>query len=333
MRLLGDMEFLVIFRSPFDWADIRRRMSELSRQATEALGAGGHVACIEYAPAGISYLRRSIRPSIFAYDLLRHGKVVWGRPDILGEAPRFGADAIPREDAIELIMNRMMELLIDETSVDHEARAYQLAKTMLDMAGSVLASVGQYISPYAERQKPFEQLLAAHPDLGSAAFDPEGFQRELELATHTKLAPTPELLFREEMAHRVAEVQRWVRDVWIWEVRRFLGAPTAQFPELVHRYMRHEPLSLRLRRWVKYYRHPLRPHGAVVLRRMLRLLPLASPRALAYAAALLAYEGKAQGVSEWESAAASLLPVPLPRENGAALREAAELWRWLIRNN
>ncbi len=334
-RLLGDVELLVILQPPFNWPETRRRMVELSRQATREIGKEGRLASIEYGPAGISYLQRTIRPCIFAYDLFHHGKVVWGRTDILGEIKPFGAEAIPREDAVKLIMNRMVELLIEVTprgnGPDSEAHAYRLVKTTLDLAGSALAFAGEYVSPYGERQKPFDALFAISPELKATIHAPKQFQEELEIATHCKLAPTVELLFRDGLSQRVTNVLAWTKGFWLWEMRRLLGHPSGRFPELLEGYLRREPLRQHLKGWIKYLIHPLRPRGGLALFRVGRLLPRASPQTLIYAAALLACDGMVEGREDWEHCAASLLPVP--PQNGDLRYQVGELWRWLVRNN
>lgn len=337
-RLLGDAEFLVIVRPAFDWTEARRRMVELSREATRRIGDDGRVASIEYAPAGLSYLRHAMRPCIFAHDLSRHGKVLWGRADILREVRPFGTDAIPPGDAVELIMNRIVELLMfdlapRESAPDTLARAYHIVKTTLDLAGSALAFAGRFVSSYARRPAAFAELLAASPDLRSALPDPDVFREELQLASRCKLAPTIELLTPAAAGERVATVLAWAKGLWLWEMRRLLRRPDGSFPELLAGYVGHEPLGQRLRGWVKLCTHPLRPQRALAPLRAGRLLSRGSPRTLVYAAALVAQAGLTEGFADWESEATSLLPVPVRSGNGTVLQQVVDVWRWLIRNN
>lgn len=338
-RLLGDVELLVILRSPVRWAEARRRMAELSRQATCQVGETGHRASIEYAPAGISYLRRSIRPSIFAYDLLHHGRVLWGRAGILGEIRPFGADAIPREDALELTMNRMVELLILRDSRPEEAApwscAYQVAKTLLDLAGSALAFAGRYVSSYERRIGEFRKLEAEEDALRRSLVNADDFLAELEWATECKLAPTEKMLARGALTERLAAAATWAGGFWLWEMREWLGRHSEGFPTLLEGYMAREPLWRKFRGWVKFYTHPLRPRGATQFFRSVPLWLKASPRTLTYAAALLAFWAKnGEATADWAGRAASLLPVRT-RSSGreAIIGEVGELWRWLTRNN
>lgn len=336
-RLLGDVEFMVVLRAPIDWTDARRQFLELSRRATRELGGGGRVATIEYGPTGLGYLRRNIRPCIFAHDLVTHGKVVAGQRDILREVRPFGVADIPATDAVELVMNRMVELLVleDGEGDDDEARGYHLLKTTLDLAGSALAFAGRHVSVQGERAARFPALLESAPDLRAALPDHAAFVVQLERATRGKLAPTRELLLEGDMGARVAAVAGWAKSIWLWEMRRLLGRPAAPFPELLAGYVRHEAMRDRLRGWAKLYLHPLRPRRAFSPWRAGRFLWRTSPRALTYAAALLAcWARTGEGAADWPERAAALLPVRRAAgANGLTAGEVGDLWRWLVRND
>lgn len=340
LRLLGDAEFLVVLRSPFDWDAARREMVKLSQHASRDIGEDGCLAVIEYQPAGLMYFRRNVQPSIFAYDLLHHGKVIWGRSDILSEMRSFGAEAIPQEDAVELIMNRIVEMLLFEApsvsnGQDREALAYHLVKIILDLAGSAQAFLGRHVALYQQRQEAFMSLLDSLPDLRAALPNPGGFQEELVWATHCKLAPTDELLFSKELPARIAAVAGWAKGLWLWQMRRLLGRPGASFEELLEGYLAHEPILIRLRGWAKLYLHPLRPKGSISPVKLARFFLRASPQSLTYAAALLAYWGRTgQNGGDWIARADSLLPARSSADGeGATIAAIADLWRWLIRNN
>ena len=336
-RLLGDVEFLVILRPPFDWPEVRRQMVALSRQATREFGKNGCIASIEYQPAGMVYLRRNIRPCIFAYDLFHHGKVVWGRVDIMSEIRAFNVGDIPRNDAVELILNRMMELLVQgnpgKEGPDRVAHNYQLVKTTLDLAGSALAFTGQYVSPYSQRGQPFETLIQSNLELRTALPNPGKFKNDLELAIRCKLAPTEYCLERKDLTQRISSTLAWAKGIWVWEMRKLLDLPSGNFWSLLDGYIRHESIRERLKGWLKYYRHPLRPRGTLDPVRTGRLALRASPRTLIYAAALLSYEGMQDGSDDWKQRVTSLLPLPVQAQNGDVLSHIGEVWHWLIRNN
>lgn len=332
LRLLGDVELLVILRSPGHFAEMRRSMVALSREATRVLGAGGRAASVEYSPADADYLRRRIRPSIFAYDLKTHGRVLWGPADLLASIVPFGADEIPREDALELALNRTLELSSGEGGDEPDRAGYQVVKTVLDLAGSALAFSRAYVSPYASRPRAYTSLARREPEL-YAALGGEAFVRELEAAARAKLAPALDLLPLRDLEVRRARVLEWCGALCVWEMRRMLGCPSASLVELIDAYLADEPVTGRLRGWLKYGTHPLRPPRALRPARALRLLGRGSPRRLVYAATLLARSAEHPPREEWKEYAAALLPVPGPSGNGDVLRRAADVWRWLVRNN
>ncbi len=336
-RLLGDIEFLTIVRESRSWAAVRRRMVELGELATRQLGRNGDITTIEYTPASVRYLTRTIRPSIFAYDLRCHGRVMWGRPDLLGLIAPFGVDAIPRPDAMELVMNRLIELLalesdIDRAPVDPWVCGYQMVKTILDLAGSALAFTGRHTAKYAERPAAFGLLLVTRPDLTAALPDAVAFEKELSLAARTKLVPTDAALRALGTRDRLSAVIRWASAFWLWEARQLLRRPGAAVDELVNGYLRDEPLAERLRGWLKFYAHPLRPEHA---RRVPSLrsgwLP-PSPRRRVYAAAMTASVGRATSTGDWAAQAARFLPVA-DRTTDRVPERIVDCWRWLVRNN
>ncbi|HEY7509967.1 MAG TPA: hypothetical protein VIG50_06915, partial [Vicinamibacteria bacterium] len=225
-RLLGDVELLVLLRWPFDFAAARRRMAALGREASARASRHAPPAAIEYAPAGVDYLRAAIRPSIFAYDLLHHGQVLWGRADVLREARLPAPEEIPPKDALELVMNRIVELRLAEAE-DPQARAYHLVKVTLDLAGAALASRGRHASHYAVRPAALRRLLSEDTLLGSALGDAAAFERALEAAVRCKLQPTTALLREWTSDARGRDVVRWARAVWLFQMRAWLGQSAA----------------------------------------------------------------------------------------------------------
>jgi hypothetical protein len=340
-RLLGDLEFLVIVRAPFDWPAMRRRMHELSCQATRDIGAEGYHASIEYGPAGRIYLQRNIRPSIFAYDLRTHGRVLWQQVDIWPDMCPVSVEEIPREDALNLLMNRLVELLmLDARGGCTEPRAmqdqaYHLVKVMLDLAGSALAFAGRHVSRYSERSRDFRDLLDTSPDLCAALRDVDHFVATLEQAVACKLDPTDIRLALPDPAAATRQHTVWSLDLWLWEVQHLLGLPATTFRHTLEAYLARETLKARLKGWGKFLRHPLRPAHALSWPRLLRHLFRTSPQTLTYAAALLTQAGMA-GVAgpDWRQQVAVVSPVPLsPAHNGRVAQDIGALWQWLLRNN
>lgn len=329
LRLLGDVEFLLIVRGQPRWREFRRRLHELGRRATEQLSEGESAFPVEYTPADIAYLRKRARPSVFAWDLCQHGRVLHGRPDLLCEVPGFDRAALPPEDSVETLMNRGLELLAARnTERSQELRDYAAVKALVDLAGSALAFTGAYDSLVSRRPAAFRALLARHTGLETELDDPERLSALVDAAAEVKLRPTAPGL--EELAGHAegGSVLRWISDLWHWEVGQMVGRPGAPTEELIRAYLAHEALGNRLRGWAKYAWHPLRPSSARLNPGLLRQAARGSPRRLVYSAAVCAIEG-AEG---WEERARHLLPAARP-EGDRMLQEIIESWTWLIRNN
>src|SRR5687768_17339490 len=292
-RLLGDVEFMVIYRPGDDWSEVRRRAEALGHRATEEIGEGGRRAVIEFGAGSLEYLRRNIRPAIFSYDLVHHGKVVWGRSDILSEVAPFDTAAIPPEDAVALVMNRIVELMAmrDELRTPRATAdtGYHVLKVILDLAGAALASTGRYVSSYGARRAAFESLLQAMADLRSTLPEPMRFVHDLSRAIDAKREPTTERLVALADPASLARVTAWSKALWLWQMRRLLRRPAGRFPELVDGYLRRERFAVRTRQWAKFALHPFRPQGAFAPARAARLLFQGSPHALTYASAMLVY--------------------------------------------
>jgi hypothetical protein len=108
VRVLGDIELFVLLATEGDYRRLRPRFAAWSREATATIGAADVRVELEFGPVEVAYLGRTA-PSIFVHDLRTHGKVLWGPPDLLDAVAPFGPDAIPREDAVNLLFNRIVE--------------------------------------------------------------------------------------------------------------------------------------------------------------------------------------------------------------------------------
>lgn len=345
LRVLGDIEFLVILPRGRDYRTLRPILGTWSRQVSRMLGDQRIRVEVEFGPAEEAYLRRRARPSIFVYDLRTHGRVVWGPADLLTRIPPFGAERIPRADAVHLVFNRAIEqldawdrvgTLSGEALLDV---AYQRLKLRLDLAGSALAFAGRHASSYAERPRAFAALLADTPAL--AARVPPEFVDDVEQAARAKLVPEIEAVLAADppggrRAWVRAEIRRSVpalAAVLRWELEGLLGGD-APLPSLLERWALAQPWRDRARQWAKLAVHPMPSPLPLSARRAARLAVRSTPRALTYAAGATAYlalgeEGPASG------AAARLLPLGGSPPASAADERAAitAFWRWCIRND
>lgn len=345
LRVLGDIEFLVILPRGRDARALRPALAGWSRQASRTLGEQGLRVDVEFGPAEESYLRRRARPSIFVHELRTHGRVVWGPPDLLARIPPFSAADIPREDAVHLVFNRAIEQLEawdrldalgDEALLDV---AYQRLKLRLDLAGSALAFAGRHVSSYAQRPRAFAALLADTPAL--AARLPPAFDADLDHAARAKLTPTLDDVLpaappggaRAWIRAEILRTRPALATMLRWELGHVLGGD-ATLPVLLDRWVGAQPWRRRARQWAKLALHPMPAPAPMSARRAARLAARSTPRALTYAAAASAYlalgdDGPAAG------AAARLLPLAAPVPSSAAEERAAitAFWRWCLRND
>ena len=345
LRVLGDIEFLVVVPRLSHYRALRRRMHLLGREASEHLGAPDVAVDIEFGPVEVGYLRHRARPSIFVYDLTTHGKVVWGPPDLLTAIPRFGPERIPREDALHLVFNRMIEQLETYDRLEGLAGealldvAYQRVKLVLDLAGSALAFAGTHVTAYAERPAAFARLLAATPRL--AARLPAHFEAELEDAVRAKLDPSRDALLppggadaqRAWLRRRIIQIVPTLAAFLAWELEE-ITATRAPLRRLLEQWSSAQPARRRLREWAKLALHPNGAPLAVSPLRALALARRSTPRALLYVAGALAYLDLARAGAPTD--VRPLLPLArrhAPRTPAATRRAVTALWRWCVRNN
>jgi hypothetical protein len=345
LRVLGDIEFLLILPRGRDYRALRPALAAWGPQMSAALGAQRVRVEVEFGSVEESFLGRRARPSIFVYDLRTHGRVVWGPADLLTRIPAFGAAGIPRVDAVHLLFNRAIEQLDAWDRVDAlsgEAlldAAYQKVKLKLDLAGSALTFAGRHVSSYAERPRAFAALLADAPEL--AARLPSTFQDDLAQAARAKLAAAVEDVLPDGPP---AAQRAWVRAeiaagvpvlaaVLRWELAQLLGGD-APLPALLERWVDAQPWRHRARQWAKLALHPLPSPLPLSRWRGVALALRSTPRALVHGAGAAAYLAlDAAGAPT--GAAAGLLPLAgMPPASAADERAAiTAFWRWGVRND
>jgi hypothetical protein len=346
LSVLGDIEFFVVLgaRAP---AGLTRGMGAWGREVGEKLAARGVRTEVEFGPIDTVFLRRRARPSIFVWDLRNHGKVLWGREDVLAAIRPFGVEAIPPDDALALVFNRTVEQLATWERLDRLAgdawlqAAYQRMKLSLDLAGSALAFVGSHTALYRERPAAFARLVAETPSLANRL--PETFLAELHWAGWAKSDPAgalaslgfvaPPAGVRARLREAMLAAVPATTAVLTWELQQYLGADE-ELPALLTRYARTPGLGRRLYDWAKLILNPLPAPLPISHLRAARLVCRSTPRALLYAAAARAYlDLVADGAAPDD--VGRLLPVPGTAgltDRAGQRRAIVALWRWAVRN-
>lgn len=346
LKVLGDVECFVVVPS---LAEAWRRKPQLigwGREISRRLATRGVRVDVEFGSLDTDFFHRRARPSIFVHDLRTHGKVLWGRRELLAAIPPFEPPAIPREDALRLLLNRIVEQLAawDRLpSLPADAvldMAYQRLKLTLDLAGSVLAFAGTHTSLYRRRPSALAGLVAETPSLARAL--PGEFGPELGRAARAKVdpatdfpAPPREAGLEDQRAWLAAEVVSAVpaaAGILRWQLAQLLHGP-GDLDVLLERFLRRVPFTARIKEWAKLVLNPLPAPCPISHARVLSFLWTSTPRALVYAAAARAYE--ALGSAAPAPDVARRLPLPRaarPRDPAAQRRAVVALWQWCVRN-
>jgi len=258
-KQFGDAEFLLVFEERAA-LPLSERLLKLQRTVEARLQALAVQCKISLAVVHPQYLRQ-LRPHIFAYELLSHGRVLWGEP-ILSAIPRFLPAAIPLEDAWRLLCNRMIELLEVSVEITDELREmpkevfYQSVKLYIDMGTSFLVFAGSYEPTYARRAEKMRSLQTQSDTASSCPLNLARFAERVVACTQFKLsgADTLQLPNLHEEPSNLALWKEAIADahsLWRWELSQLTGTRvTLTDRELSRRWMRQQPVKERLRGWL-----------------------------------------------------------------------------------
>jgi hypothetical protein len=346
-RLLGDAEFLVIFhaRTSLPPKVVMGFLRQNIETSISRLGIAGEV-CLSAAHP--SYLRR-LQPHIFAYELRNCGKVLWGDSEILTCIPSFSTSDIPLEDGWRLLSNRMVEQLEELEGLELRPKVlprrllYRTIKLYIDMATSYLLFAGEYAPTYAERAERLRKLADAQVTGEKAPFELRRFSDRVSECTQWKLTGT-EICSSSDLARSGElgfswweEAIEYAQLLWRWELA-FLAKTTGQASnqELMERWMKRQPISRRLRGWLRVVRDQGLDRSWKNWPHWAGLAWGGSPRYRVYQAASEVFfelpcllkdaEKFLQGNSGWEKVR-SFLPVVLTSEQSQKLSD----WRGLAK--
>ena len=141
-------------------------MTLICSAAEEELRNQGVLCKVSFSAAYESYLL-DLGETVFGYELLNCGEVLYGDPDILLNKTRRMGSQISEEDGWRLLANRTLELLeiVPELLTGKpqlsEAAQYRLTKLYCDMATSVLVFKGEFVTGYQGRCEALRRLHAA----------------------------------------------------------------------------------------------------------------------------------------------------------------------------
>jgi predicted nucleotidyltransferase len=159
---LSDLDMLVVVDDSANIERERVSLNQLSVDVSRDLRDQGIEVAVELKPAPHRYFR-SVRPSLFGYELMACGRQLWGDRDELCAIPRFHWNEIPREDAWRLLSNRMVECLdymADPCRLSLPAQMHVLTKQYLDLLTSLSLFSGAYAPEYRRRVAALPEVIA-----------------------------------------------------------------------------------------------------------------------------------------------------------------------------
>ncbi|MBV8359055.1 MAG: hypothetical protein JO189_14120 [Deltaproteobacteria bacterium] len=294
-RLAGDVELIAVF-SEHDRLPSAGSIAALKRAVDKWLHESGLEVHIGLSPVRPRYLR-SLKPHIFAYELLEHGRVIWGDKNILSLAPQFSPVDIPLEDGFRLLMNRIIELLealctsqpgMLTPRIYSELVHYRSIKLWIDMATSFLLFQGQYEPTYRRRADKLAQMASSAQAYSDGVADApillDRFTRQVSLATDYKLGKTKGIgtISLKNLRSLIVDAH----SIWRWELRRLTGSDDgADDNEMLKRWLKSQVISGRIRGWAATAKRYGLRRSTRMLPRWVRLGLKGSPRRLVYAVA------------------------------------------------
>ncbi|MHB8525025.1 MAG: hypothetical protein ACYDD2_02560 [Candidatus Acidiferrales bacterium] len=305
IRVLGDMEYMVVFSPGSDRGVLQKVLDEQAVQLREELFSRGLYCDLEFRATYPEYFQH-LSPQIFGYELLSRGRTVWGDSSVLATAPRFPVEAIPRWDAWRMLNNRIVEQLywVDRITVSDRDELlrlyYQLIKCHIDLCTTLLVFAGKYEDTYAGRSAaltrwasgmspgPAVEFLSvvARKVAACTAFklDPNGAEPPLGVRVHSDDAE----VLRDDLRRALLSLTPLVEEVWCWEaaefVRRNHDSPTPRHALLLE-VLREQPITEKLRGWAKLMLMPAVRGQKGFMNRLGKLLLKGSPRYLVYGVA------------------------------------------------
>jgi len=287
-QFLSDAEFIVIVK---DGAKIPSPevVTLICGAAEEELRNQGVLCKLSLGAVHEAFLL-NLGETIFGYELLTCGEVVYGDPDILSKKARY-VTHVSEEDAWRMLANRTVEMLeivpelVDGAGPLSDAAQYRLTKLYCDMATSILGFKQEFVAGYQARA---DKLSHLHERglLSDLPFDVDWFVSLVRRCTEYKIAHSWDGSSPFTTHQSARQAVAVLRSLWTWELAQMHEVTLFSPGAMLRLHMRKQKLKDRLRGWAFAVR---RRGVADSLRhcwRWLRLLTFASPRYCVYAAGL-----------------------------------------------
>lgn len=308
-RVLGDMECMVIFSSDADRSPLQVALNEHADALRAELASRGIECDLEFRAVNKEYFY-ALTPQIFGYELLKHGRTIWGDPSILAAVPPLSINSVPRWDAWRMLHNRIIEQLYwcDRINACNREQLdkiyYQLIKCHIDLATTLLVFAGRYEDTYAARAKALSKWAFetnSNPNMKFLHF----VAQRIAACTAFKLDPGAGVAplgvpvdgdevdaYRENLRQALVDFVPLVHDIWRWEAAAFAenhrnGKDADE--NLQQAVLENQPFREKFRGWAKLALMPEVRRQEGFLGRSLRLGLQGSPRYLVYSVAAQLY--------------------------------------------
>lgn len=330
--LAGDIEFLLVSeksgRLSRERSFYESFKSDLSSNVSQSVDTDIDV---DIGLVGSDYFYRKLRPSIFVFDLVTYGKTLHGKDYLIDQ--KVKVEDIPQDDALALLMNRAIELLILSDDAISEDYLYHLVKILLDMAGSLLAFTGRYCAPYRGRAAALKKLVqSAGVEIPGVSMS--GLIELVEHAVKVKLDPSLNAEDEKKLTANDAAIKSCLAQLISWQMRNITGsADDLSIECMFEHYFSREPFKVVAREWIKYCIHPFRSDNSLNI----CLLPLAllrgSPKSLIYSAAMKCFFGSVLSKDYDVTAPEDLRFFNKGHDAGRWCEEACLLWTQVVKHN
>ena len=211
-RLYNDLDFFVFAQNATrdERVQIDQALASLAPKWSEKLQVS-----VDFGPTKNLADLSKVARTLMYQELLRGWKPVWGKIDLSSHLPALSADELPVTEAIRLLLNRGMGLLLAgehlaANSDEQDFIARNMHKALLGCGDALLLANGRYAWSAAEH-------LAAIQNLALQQNLPRDFDKGYESAFRYKQEPTPQLPDDPwEFWHRC-------RHLWLWTVQTVAG--------------------------------------------------------------------------------------------------------------
>lgn len=192
---------------------------------------------------------KKLKPYIFTVETKKHGKVLWGRKDILDLIPSCSEIDIEPEDGFILLNNRIVDqlILLKKIKKGLFISQYELIKGYLQIINSLLAFNKRYKTVYPAKKEEFIRLLSEEEELRKRL---PFLVSQLEEIFNTLENPGGEV-DPEEALEEWQKLRESFKEAWYYEARRVMGENGGFKEAAFKKFISPGGFKKRLREWAR----------------------------------------------------------------------------------